>query len=81
MGERLPALREDHASPERMRYYGRGMITMCGMGVVLVTVVMVAMARTFLHGEDLGLLALLASVQAFFIVGIAAASFSSAQAG
>jgi hypothetical protein len=58
------------ASPERMRYYGRGMITMCGMGVVMVTVVMLAMARTFLRGEDLGLLALLASVQAFFIVGI-----------
>jgi len=58
------------APPGRMRYYGRGMIIMCAMGVVLMTIVMLAMARTFLRGEDMGLLALLASVQAFFIVGI-----------
>lgn len=58
------------ASPARMRYYGRGMIIMCGMGVVLVTILMLAMARTFLRGEDMGLLALLGTVQVFFMVGI-----------
>ncbi len=59
-------------SPERIRHYGRGMVTLCGMGMVLVTVVMLAMGRAFLRGEDVGLLAILGSVQLFCLVGIGA---------
>jgi hypothetical protein len=46
------------------------MITLCGMGLVMVTVMMLAMDRTFLRGEDMGLLAILGSVQLFCMVGI-----------